>query len=623
VNRSFVYIGLDDKDQAIAWLEKGYERRAGFWMVFLKAYFIFDPLRDDPRFGDLLQRMNFPEAPASGATPKPIEAAQAPIEKIAVLPFTSISNESGEEWFVDGMTDALITQLGKIKALTVISRTSAMQYKNISKPMREIAQDLGVDALVEGSVIRAGNDVQVTARLIDGRTDERIWGDFFQGTFSDILALQSKVTLAIAQEIEAALTPEEEIRITRTEAVNPEAYDYYLRGNEYFHRSFDESDYSIAIRMYDKAVELDTRFALAYAQLSRAHLYMYWLYYDHTEERLTLAKDALDKVLELAPDLLEAHLALGHYYYHGLMDYDRAIEQFEIARKRQPNNSEVMTFIGYVQRRQGKFEKAVVTLKRASELDPLSNLLASQVGGTFMVLRKYPEAERYYDRAISLAPDEPRTYNSKALLYLRWEGSTEKARAVLAEAVQNIKLAENAHIVNALVNIDVLDGNYQDALDRLSLKSEDIDNHDFFIPNALRYALIYGYMNKKEPAKKYYEEARSILESKIEERPTDARFHSSLGIAYAGLGRKEDALREGKLAVELLPVSKGAWRGLHRVEALANIYVMVGEYDLAIEQLEYLLSKPGELSIPLLRLDPTWDTLRDHSRFKKLIEMGK
>jgi serine/threonine-protein kinase len=305
------------------------------------------------------------------------------------------------------------------------------------------------------------------------------------------------------------------------------------------------------------------------------------------------------------------------------MDYDHALEQFEIARKRQPNNSEVMTFIGYVQRRQGKFEKAVVNLKRASELDPLSNLLAGGVGGTFIVLRKYPEAERYYDRAISLAPDEPRTYNSKAWLYLRWEGSTEKARAVLAEAVQNIKLEENAHIANVLVKIDVFDGNYQDALDRLSLKSEDIDNHDFFIPNALRHALIYRYMNKKEPAKKYYEEARSILESKIEERPEDARFHSSLGIAYAGLGRKEDALREGKLAVELLPVSKGAWRGLHRVEALAKIYVMVGEYDLAIEQLEYLLSIPGELSIPLLRLDPTWDTLRDHSRFKKLIEMGK
>ena len=169
----------------------------------------------------------------------------------------------------------------------------------------------------------------------------------------------------------------------------------------------------------------------------------------------------------------------------------------------------------------------------------------------------------------------------------------------------------------------MLDGNYQEVLDRLSLKSEDIDEQEYFIPHALRCAQIYGYMKKKELAKKYHDEARSILESKIEERPEDVRFHSSLGIAYAGLGRKEDALREGKLGVELLPVTKDALRGQARVKDLANIYVMVGEYDEAIDQIEFLLSRPGGLSIPLLRLDPTWDPLRDHPRFKKLIEQEK
>ena len=169
----------------------------------------------------------------------------------------------------------------------------------------------------------------------------------------------------------------------------------------------------------------------------------------------------------------------------------------------------------------------------------------------------------------------------------------------------------------------MFDGNYQEALDRLSLKSKDIDDQFNFIPTALRCAQIYGYMNKKELAEKYYDEARSILESKIRERPKDGRFHSSLGIAYAGLGRKEDALREGKLGVELLPVSKEAWRGAFRVDELAHIYVMVGEFDAAIDQLEFLLSIPSELSIPLLRLDPAWDALRDHPRFKRLLEGGK
>jgi TolB-like protein/Flp pilus assembly protein TadD len=187
-----VYVSLGNKDEAIKWLEKAHQEQ-NYGMLFIRIWPFWDPLRTDPRFDGLVRHMNFPEVPVSETATKPEEATQAPIEKIAVLPFTSISSEAGEEWFVDGMTDALITQLGKIKALTVISRTSAMQYKNVSKPMREIAQDLGVDALIEGSVIRAGNDVQVTARLIDGRADERIWGDFFQGTLSNIIVLQGQV----------------------------------------------------------------------------------------------------------------------------------------------------------------------------------------------------------------------------------------------------------------------------------------------------------------------------------------------------------------------------------------------------------------------------------------------
>jgi tetratricopeptide (TPR) repeat protein len=240
-------------------------------------------------------------------------------------------------------------------------------------------------------------------------------------------------------------------------------------------------------------------------------------------------------------------------------------------------------------------------------------------------MRQYDDAERYIDRAISLAPDIPLYYIGKSWIYLiKWKGNTEKARAVLEEALQNNKsLAEDPRIIDSLVNIDVYDKNYQEALGRLSLKSEDTDDQDYFIPRALRYAQIYGYMNKKELAKKYYEEARNILEAKIKEQPEDGRFHSSLGIVYAGLGRKEDAIRKGKLGAELLPVSKEAVQGLYEVEALARIYVMVGEYDAAIDQLEFLLSIPSFLSIPLLRLNPDWDPLRDHPRFKKLLEEEK
>jgi serine/threonine-protein kinase len=375
--------------------------------------------------------------------------------------------------------------------------------------------------------------------------------------------------------------------------------------------------------MYEKAVELDPTFALAYAQLSRAHLSTYWRYYDRSEERegrLARAKEAVDKALQLNPNLAEVRMALGHYYYQGLLDYDRALEQFAIARRSQPNSSDILSWIGYVQRRQGNFEQALANIKKASELDPLRGF---GLGETYALLRMYPEAEQSLERTLLLHPDDTGGYNNKAWLYVRWQGSTEKARAVLAEALQNIRSEESPPIVDSLVTLDVFDGNYQEALDRLSLKSEDTDDQSNVIPTALRCAQIYGYMNKTELAKKYYDESRSILESEIQQRPEDAWLHSSLGIAYAGLGRKEDALREGKLGVALLPVTKEALRGQARVKDLANIYVMVGEYDLAIEQLECLLSRPGSMSIPLLRLDPAWNPLRNHPRFKKLIEQEK
>ena len=546
---------------------------------------------------------------------------------LVVLPFENLG-PAEDEYFAAGITDAITARLAVIRGLGVISRQSAIQYKDREKNTRQIAKELDVDYILEGTVQRERpsdptSRVRIIPQLIRASDDRHVWAETYDDDMSEIFRLQSDLAERVAQALDITLLEPERQALESRPTENIEAYEYYLRGNEYLYRSYLENDFRIAIGMYDKAVELDPMFTLAYAQLSRPHSMMYWFYYDRSEQRLAMAKQAVDKAFQLNPELPEAHLALGHYYYHGRLDYDRALEQFAIVRKIQPNNGELLSWIGYVQRRQGKFEQALANIKKASELDPLSNVLAWEVGLTFMLLRRYPEAERYYERAISLAPDLPECYNSKAWLYLLWQGSTEKARAVLEKGLENVKSAENADIVNSLVNIDVFDGNYQEAVDRLSLKSEDIDNLWYFIPNALRYALIYGYMNKKELEEKYYDKARSILESQIKERPEDARFHSSLGIAYAGLGRKEDAVREGKYAVELLPVTKDAWRGTCRVKDLARIYVMVGEYDKAVDELEFLLSIPSELSIPLLRLDPAWAPLRDHPRFKGLLEGGE
>jgi len=544
--------------------------------------------------------------------------------RLVVLPFENLGSTE-DEYFADGITDAITARLAAINGLSVLSRQSAIQYKDRERSSKEIGEELGVDYILEGTVQRERptdptSRVRIIPQLIRVSDDTHLWSDRYDAVLADIFQVQSDIAEQVAQALDITLLEPERRALASRPTENMEAYEYYLQGNNYYtRRGFIESDSRIAIRMFERAVELDPGFALAYARLCDIHSHMYALRYDHSQERVAMAKQAVDKALQLDPDLPEAHYALGRYY-SAIKDRERALEQYAIVLKSQPNHTAAINLTGYTQRDLGKLEQAMTNFKRVLELNPRNAHTLYHVGDTLAYLRKYTEAERYYNRAISLAPDLSFAYYCKARLYLSWEGSIERVRAVLKEASQNIKSAEAPYIVYWLVNIDVYDGNYQEALDRLSLKSEDFDNLNYFIPNAERYALIYRYMNKNELAKKYYESARSILESKIQEQPEDSRLHSALGIACAGLGRKDDAIREGKLGVELLPVTKEAMRGLCRVEELARIYVMVGEYDLAIDQLEFLLSNPAWMSIPLLRLDPAWDPLRDHPRFQKLVE---
>jgi len=385
---------------------------------------------------------------------------------------------------------------------------------------------------------------------------------------------------------------------------------FYLRGNEYYYRGYLESDLINSIQLYKSAIELDPNFALAYTQLARAHSRIYWFGYDHSEQQVAKTKQAIDKAFELDPDLPEAHLALGQYYFHCLRDYDRALEQFDIARKGRPNNGEPLSMICFVKRQQEKYDEALDNIEKAYELNPLSNSIASEAGTTCFHMHKYQEAEYYYQKAISLAPDMYNNYFFKAKLYLSWQGNTKKARAALEEAMQKARGAEYPFIVNLLVNIEIYDENYQEALNLLSLwPSDSFDAHFFFIPKALLYAQINGLLGNDQFEQSYYEKARSILEPKITEQPEDLRFHSSLGVAYAGLGLREEAIREGKQGRSTMN--------------LAYIYSMVGEYKLAMDIIEYLLSEPGEFSIPLLQLDPVWAPLRDHPRFKKIVESDK
>jgi len=399
---------------------------------------------------------------------------------------------------------------------------------------------------------------------------------------------------------------------------NLEAYQAYLRGIDYVMKpDMKEEQYRLAVQMLERAIELDPNFALAFVWLSEALSLLSHQGYDLTEENISKAKAAADRVLELQPELPEGHMALGLYYYNCHKDYDRALEELAIAGKGLPNNIKIPEYIGYIKRRQGNFEEAINNLKKVFELSPQAANLPYEIGSIYDFLQRYQEAERYFDRSISLAPDQTMAYLFKARSY--WlQGSLEKARATLEEMPKKTdpQSIYTWHIY--WIWQELYERNYQAALELL-LSSDFVESYAGLEPFYATF--VYGLMNEPELARNSFDSARALLEKKVKEQPDNPLAHSRLGIIWAGLGHKEDAIREGKLAVELYPVSKDAYDGPNYVFSLAWIYVMVGEYDAALDKIEYLLSIPTlNLSVPLLRFDPRWDPLRDHPRFKRLLE---
>ena len=543
--------------------------------------------------------------------------------RLVVLPLENLG-PADDEWFADGMTDEITSRLAGIRGLGVISRQSAIQYKNKKKSTPQIAKELSVDYILEGTIQRErpsdpNSRVRIRSQLIRTSDDIHVWTQNYDNDMSEVFLLQSEVAEQVAQGLDITLLEPERKVLQYKPTQNLEAYAYYMRGNDYSSRLYqNKDDLMLAVEMYEKAVKLDDRFAIAHAKLSHAYSGMYW-FHGRSEKHRTMAWEETEKALKLDPDLPEAHWALGVYYYWGHLDYDNALKELEIARKSQPNNSRILASISHIQRRQGKLKEALPSYKRAFELNPQSLPRASDLAGIFCQLRRYPEAEHYYERAIALTPNDSMAYCWMAHLYLVWEGSTSKARAVLDRASQYISL-DDERIADMLFRLDVLDKKYEDALARLPLELPMTES--LKIRNAMRYAQIYGYMENRESAERTYKEALSILESKVKEYPNNDYFHCMLGITYAGLGRKEKAIQEVKKGVELVPYNKDFQSHLSATRDMAQIYVMVGKYDAAIDKIEYLLSIPGELSIHLLQLDPAWDPLRGNTRFQNLIKQG-
>lgn len=559
--------------------------------------------------------------------------------RLVVLPFENLGPVEAE-WFADNMTDEITTRLVGIHPLAVIARQSAFAYKNKKIPARQIAKELSIDYIIRGTIqcelLSDPNEiarelppgpntpVRIRVQLIRAVGDKVEWADSYDGDMYEILTFQSDIAEGVARALDITLLEPERQTLASKPTENTEAYVYYMRGKEY-HR-YSEDDLNRAIEMYEIAISLDPDYAQAYAALSFAHTAMYWSFQDRSEERLAKAEKAARRALELDPDLPEARLALGRYYLAGRFDYDSAYEQFAIVLKSHPNHVKALASIGSTQKRQGKFEEALVNLKRAYELNPASTFLPDRIAHTLRFLRRYQEEQRYLDRLISLAPDMPRNYVKKAESCLLWQGNIDEARAILDDARANTsEAADGFFLIHDLdVTLDIYNSDYHNALNKLLSKPQDFDDMVWFIPNDLRLAEVYRYLGNEQLAQHYYQSAVAILEEKVAEDPNDCRFHSALGKAYAGLGgREQDAVDEGKLGVKYRPVEKDAHNGPLHLDDLARIYVMVGKYDEAIDILQRLLSMPSELTVPWLRLDPVWDPLHDYPRFKKLIETYK
>ena len=428
--------------------------------------------------------------------------------------------------------------------------------------------------------------------------------------------------MQVSEQLGVTLLEPERLSLKSQPTENLEAYDFFLRGNDYFNRGIElisADDMGIALDQYKEAIRQDPGFALAHARLSTVHTWFYTTYTDRAAKRLSLADETVKQALDLVSDLPEAHLALGKIYM-ARGDHHLALAEFETVLKSQPSNAEVFADISTAQLGLGQWEAAKVSIKKASELSPRLGSFTCSLGGVNIALRNFKDALFYHDRAIKLTPDRACPYFCKANIFLHRDGSTARARAFLEDLPKNVGLEENPPINLPWIQADMIDGKFEDALRRVSSGSSDVYAfNQFYIPKERLAAQIHGLMGNHDLENRSYEAARDSIQEEIEKSPEDNRLHGALGIVYAGLGRRDEAIREGELGLELLAGDQGLILG-HRLKDLAQIHMMVGHHDKAIDYLEQLLTSPTFFAAPFLKADPTWIPLRDNPRFRALLE---
>jgi len=554
-------------------------------------------------------------------------AIKLPTKSIAVLPFENLSRDPDNAYFVDGIQDEILTRLSKISALKVISRTSTMRYASHPPNLREIAQQLGVANILEGSVQRAAGDVRVNVQLIEAENDSHLWAETYDREVKNIFSVESEVAQNVADALRAQLLPAETARIANVPTKNPEAYDLFLKAEYFANQIYSSSarDPAETARnvagLYEKAVGVDSNFALAYARLSYLKARLYWYNTDPSPQAIDAARKAAERALELQPELPEAHLSMGYVHYWGRRDYDAALAEFDKARKTLPNSANVLTAIAFVHRRLGKMEQALDELKQAAALNPRDNLLPREVGSTFVYLRRYAEANSAYDRALAMVPDDFETQVARVQM-LQTSGDFDAASKALAAIPPDIDPAGS--ISFARWQLALVRRQPDAALAALEHASAWLLNSwpNTREPLALLRAQALAQKGEVGPAHAAFLEAQQALEGLLDKPRAQAEAQSDLALVYAGLGQKDAALESGRRATETLPYSRDDMVGGYYLAQLAMVEAQVGEKQSALNHIEQLLAIPvgHVLSRASLRLDPVWDPLRNDPRFQKLCE---
>jgi TolB-like protein/Tfp pilus assembly protein PilF len=547
-----------------------------------------------------------------------------PEKSIAVLPFENLSDQKQNAYFTDGVQDEILTHLAKVADLKVISRTSVMQYRNVTtRNVREIAHELGVVHVLEGSVQRAGDRVRVSAQLIDARTDTNIWADHYDRNVTDVFALESDLAQQIVSKLKAKLSPQEKTSIEQQPTGDLVAYELYRQAQGLDDAlNFDakvNEHLPEAARLLQEAVRRDPDFFGAYCLLARIHDEIYFWGIDQSPARLAQAQSALDSARRLRPDAGEWHLAVAQHLYWGYRNYAGAEQELAIAAQALPNERIVFELLAYMERRQGRWDASTHLFQHALELDPRNLSLLQQVAMTYQYLRRFTDAAAVLDRALSIAPNNAGTRLRRAEIELWWRADPKPIEAVFATVLLRDPTAASDFAAQ-LLDLALCERNSEKAQQALTaLGAGDSYENSFPYSHAFFEGLVARLRGDSVAAREAFTRARAELEIILRQQPSYAEGFSMLGLIDAGLGDREQAVREARRAAELLPVTKDSINGSIIIEHSALTHAWLGENDLALAELDTAARLPGRVSYGYLKLHPMWDPLRGDPRFEKIV----